>query len=152
IQSDLYGLGATMFSVMTGDSPKGSAAATTRSIWDLAPVSDWERPRARSSLRCDLEAICLKCLSSNPKLRYTSADAVARDLRQSLAFRPISSRKVGPTERLQLFYRRNSAAVIAVAVACMLGFIVSGFLLVRANQSESLAIKSKELVEVTTRN
>lgn len=120
---DVYALGAVLYEMMTGRAPfrADTPLETQRQVVRESPA-----PPSRLNMRIprDLETICLKCLHKEPGRRYTSAAALARDLRRFIAGEPIEARPVGRVERLARWMRRNPtetallAAVIAlVAVA-----------------------------------
>ena len=127
--TDVYGLGAILYSLLTGRAPfRGDSVAEI-----LEQVRD-QPPKRPSELNTrtprDLEIICLKCLEKEPWRRYGSAQALAEDLSRYVAGEPITARPAGPFERLWLWSKRNprlaaalgstAAALVAVAVIALL--------------------------------
>jgi serine/threonine protein kinase len=81
--TDVYGLGAILYALMTGRAPFGadSPAETLAHVRDGTP----EPPSKRHPwIARDLEIIVLKCLQREPERRYSSAAALADDLGQYL--------------------------------------------------------------------
>ena len=90
--SDVYGLGAVLYALLTGRAPFGgsSVVETIDAVRNRPP----EPPRRlNASVPRDLETICLKCLEKDPRRRYPSAQALADDLRAWLDARPIAARR-----------------------------------------------------------
>ncbi len=89
--SDIYGLGAVLYAMLTGRAPfRGANLAET-----LALLSKGQAKSPRELNRKvdrELTAICAKCLERDPKLRYGSADALANDIRRWLERRPTLAR------------------------------------------------------------
>ncbi|MFO0982411.1 MAG: DUF2157 domain-containing protein [Planctomycetota bacterium] len=76
--SDIYALGATLYTTLTGRVPFGAGdlGEKLRAIRDDDPVL----PRAlRPEVPRPLQAICMKAMERSPADRYGSADELARD-------------------------------------------------------------------------
>ena len=125
--TDVYGLGAVFYQLLTGQPPfaGGATYETIKLLLDTEP----RPPRLLNpKVDRDLSTICLKCLEKNPKRRYSSALALAEDLERWLKHEPIKARRVGPLVRGRKWVRRNpSIAVMAamlLALAVPLGVMV----------------------------
>jgi len=84
--TDVFGLGAVLFQLLTHRAPY--AGKDTATILRLAETGQFAKPRSlESTIPADLERICLKALAAQPSDRYSSAAAFADDLRSYLARR-----------------------------------------------------------------
>src|SRR5262252_4279418 len=126
--TDVYGLGAVLYQLVTGQPPfaGGTTYETIKLLLDTEP----RQPRALNSrIDRDLSTICLKCLEKDPKRRYSSALALAEDLERWLKHEPILARRTGPFARGKKWVRRNpTSALLAaslVALAATAGWIIS---------------------------
>jgi WD40 repeat protein len=151
--TDIYGLGAILFAVLTGKAPFGGTTVmeTLEQVRDRLP----ESPRKQNArVPRDLEVICLKCLEKDPRRRYASADALAEDLKRWLASMPITARPVGAAARLGMWCRRrpvvaglSAAFVVAVLtglVGTSLGWRAAIHARAEAVDREKDAIKAEE--------
>jgi eukaryotic-like serine/threonine-protein kinase len=106
--SDIYGLGAVLFAMLTGRPPFQASTS-----WEtLRHVIQEDAPRVRQlnpSVPRDLETICAKCLRKSPEQRFASAGALADDLERFLNGETIQARPVGIAERMVRWYRRHPA-------------------------------------------
>ncbi len=125
--TDVYGLGAVLYQLLTGQPPfaGGATYETIKLLLDTEP----RQPRLLNpKIDRDLSTICLKCLEKDPKRRYSSALALAEDLERWLKHEPIQARHTGVFTRGRKWVRRNpSSALLAaclVALAAAAGWIV----------------------------
>jgi TolB-like protein/Tfp pilus assembly protein PilF len=125
--TDVYGLGAVLYHLLTGHPPfvGGTAYQTIRLLLESEP----RHPRLwNPKLNRDLSTICLKCLEKDPARRYPTALALAEDLERWLKHEPIRARHVRLVARGQKWVRRNPvlAGLLAslVALAIAIGVII----------------------------
>ncbi len=104
--TDVYGLGTLLYALLTSQPPFSGSSA----VEILRQVVDHEPPRPRDrnpQVDRDLEIICLKCLSKEPRDRYASAREVSDDLIRWLEGRPILARPASRVERSVKWVRRH---------------------------------------------
>ena len=119
--TDVYGLGAVLYQLLTGQPPfaGGATYETIKLLLDTEP----RQPRLLNpKIDRDLSTICLKCLEKDPKRRYMSALALAEDLERWLQHEPIQARHSGIFTRATKWVRRNPS--IAVMAAMLLTLVV----------------------------
>lgn len=122
--SDLYSLGATLYEALSGEPPfRGDVHRVLHQVLYNDPRSPREFSTAISP---DLETICLKCLAKEPHRRYSSASALATDLRHYLDGEPIVARPVRPWVRWARWAKRRpvQAALGAFSVLALATLIV----------------------------
>lgn len=139
--TDVYGLGAVLYALLTGRAP-----FTSDSIFETLDALRTRPPdsptRINSSAPRDLETICLKCLEKDPRRRYGSAQALADDLRAWLESRPISARRVGPSERAWLWAKRRPA-IAALTAATLLAVFGGTCAVIGIQRQANSALRSK---------
>jgi TolB-like protein/Tfp pilus assembly protein PilF len=125
--TDVYGLGAVLYQLLTGQPPfaGGTTYETIKLLLDTEP----RQPRLLNpKIDRDLSTICLKCLEKDSQRRYPSALALAEDIERWLKHEPIQARRAGVFTRGRKWVRRNpTSALLAaslVALAATAGWIV----------------------------
>ncbi len=159
LATDVYGLGATLHRMLTGDSPFGGVnrdpfamlkavveqpptrASVTVRQHDIEPGnsghSHWQ------SLRGDVDTIVMKALAKDPAERYATARDFGRDIQAHLDGYPIAAQR--PTWRYVAwkFVTRNRLASAAVGGA--LGSLLAG--LFGALHQANLATTQRDLAQ-----
>ena len=122
--TDIYSLGAILYRLLIGRPPfvGETVMEIVRQVTDDDPVP----PRQlQPTIPIELETICLKCLNKQPSQRYTSAAALAEDLRRFIADEPILARPIDWFGRLLKWVRRRPAVASLIGVS---GLAVVGLL------------------------
>src|SRR5262249_12965708 len=152
--SDIYALGATLYTLVSGRPPfqAASIADTLRQVTEQEPLAlrqfDLTIPR-------DVETIALKCLEKSPDRRYHTAQDLADDLQRFLTDRPIVARRASHAERLFRWCRRNrlvtalSATVVAVLLAAVTILAVSNSQIRSESAALSAALEQKDAALAT---
>jgi serine/threonine-protein kinase len=118
--TDVYGLGAVLYQLLTGHPP--FAGGTTYETIKLVEDTEPRPPRLLNpKVDRDLSTICLKCLEKDPRCRYSSALALAKDLEHWLKHEPITARPTGPLTRGGKWVRRNPKLMATGIAGLLLG-------------------------------
>jgi WD40 repeat protein len=139
--TDIYGLGAILYELLTGRPPFLGASA--RATLEQVVHREVDPPHKHTpGIPQDLEAICLQCLAKDPKQRYLSARALADDLARFLDGRAVSVRPLNFWQRTQRWARREPRVAIAAAFALsalVLGLAATSLQWRRADASAAAA-------------
>lgn len=142
IASDIYSLGVILYELLTGVPPfQGNTPLETIQLVAANAVTP---PRKLNpAIPTDLATICLKCLETDARKRYASADKLAEDLDHFLAHRPITARPIGGLTRFARWCRRQP--VIAGLSAALVLVVLIGLPLIIWNWRR--AVEQEELAE-----
>jgi serine/threonine-protein kinase len=129
-RTDVYGIGATLYWFLTGQSPyAGAYPEVVAGVAEREPVPPH---RIEPSIPVDLETIVLKCLEKEQDRRYATAREVSEDLRRFLNREPITARPASIIYKLNKRIRRHPGLVTAAVIA-VLSFAALGALSLRTN-------------------
>ncbi|MDP2138773.1 MAG: protein kinase, partial [Candidatus Didemnitutus sp.] len=168
-RSDVYSLGVLLYELLTGRPPydpqslvRAGIQEIRRIIREVEPprpstrvltLADADRAtvaRLRSAapgqltsvLQGDLDWIVMRCLEKDRSRRYGTAHELADDVRRHLRQEPVVARPPTRLYRAQRFVARNRlacASTVAIALALILGTIISVHQALRATKAEQVA-------------
>jgi eukaryotic-like serine/threonine-protein kinase len=131
-RTDVYGLGAMLYEILTGRPPFGigDTMTTLRRVVNEPP----DPPRKHvPAVPPALEAVCLKALAKRPEDRYPTGIALAREIQHFLADAPVAAYPDPWSTRLMRWARRHrtvvaaSAALLITAVGALtVGMVLLG--------------------------
>jgi WD40 repeat protein/serine/threonine protein kinase len=152
--TDIYSLGATLYTILTGQAP--IASTDKEEILRRVREGDWPRPRlVKPDVSRPLEAVCCKAMAKKASDRYATALALAADVDRWLADEPVSAWpepwKVR-TRRWIGHHRVLVASLAAVVLMASLALGVGVVLLSAANERERDARHMAEIEEAEARN
>jgi eukaryotic-like serine/threonine-protein kinase len=120
--TDVYGLGAILYSLLTGVPPV--SGATTEDVLGRARRGAVAPPRELNPrVPTALEAVCLKALALRPEDRHSSARDLADDVERWLADEPVSALREPLSERARRWMRRRRTAVTATVAALLVALV-----------------------------
>jgi len=118
--TDVYGIGATLYHLLTGRPPfqASTIAGVVHQVLTNEPVAPH---LLNPTVSRDMETIALKCLEKEPRRRYADAMEVARELQRHLAGQSIAAR---PARWYGVAYRwcrrhRTVAALVGLLLTTM---------------------------------
>ena len=130
-RTDIYGLGAILFNILTGRSPHrvqpGEKLANTAEITAFMDrIIQHPTPRIRAvdaSLPVSLDAVCAKAMASQREDRYQTAAELANEIQRYLADEPVAVLREPVTVRIRRWMKRHQVAVATTAAAGLMAVI-----------------------------
>ncbi len=130
--SDVYGLGATLYYLLTGENPITDREVTT--ALRHARRGDFRRPReVNPEVPPALEAICLKAMAHRSEDRFDSPGKLAHDLEFWLAGEPVSAWPEPLSLKLRRWVVRNRTLVSSATAALLVALVTLGYLAFELN-------------------
>jgi serine/threonine-protein kinase len=138
VRSDVYGLGAVLYEILTGRPP--FTGEDTRQVLDRVRHEAPARPRRLApGTPAALEAVCLKALAKRPADRYASAAGLAGEVQRWLAGEPVAAYPEPWPARARRWLGRHRTLAAATAAAVLVataGLAAAAVLLQAANGRE----------------
>jgi serine/threonine-protein kinase len=148
--TDIYGLGATLYALLTGHAP---VEAEDR-VEVLRRVQKGEIPPPRSidpTIPQPLRAICSKAMALKPEDRYASARALAEDVTRWLDDQPVRAYREPISVRAGRWMRRHRT-LVATAVAMLATATVglgAGLVAINAEKNHTELARQGEALQRT---
>ena len=146
--SDVYGLGATFYHLLTGQAP--FAAGNVQVVLKRVCRGEFPPPRQiEPSVPAALEAICLRAMACKPEERYASAKVLADEVEHWLGDEPVAAYAEPLWLRLGRWRRRHPGLVTGTAalVFTVLAALGVGALLLSAEQGRTLKAEQAKVKE-----
>ncbi|MFM8261224.1 MAG: serine/threonine-protein kinase, partial [Pirellula sp.] len=144
-RTDVWGLGATLYKIVTGST--ANRGANWLELIENAKKNIYLHPTEVNPLiPKELEAICLKAMAAAPENRYQNATDMASDLENWIAGDPVSALPEGRVKKAERFLRRHSRAAITSMLVMSLGLagLLGAYLSVNTAWKQTL--ESRRLV------
>ena len=123
--SDVYGLGAILYAILTGKAPV--EGTTPREVIDKILSADPSPPHdVNPSASRSLEAVCHKAMARDCTDRYPSAADLATDTQRWLADEPVTAYREPWPDRAARWARRHRPAVAATAMTLLTAVVALG--------------------------
>jgi hypothetical protein len=131
-RSDVYSLGLILFELVA--LKPAFEASDRHALMDRVLHQEPEQlKKLVPGVPRDLETIIAKATAREPAGRYTTAAALAEDLRRYVEDRPIRARRVSSAERFARWCRRNKVLAASIGVASAALVAVAVLALIHAN-------------------
>ena len=143
--SDVYSLGATLYSLMVGQPP--FSGNDKGEILSRVERGDFPRPReVKPLVPAALQAICLKSMALQPADRYSSPQMLAEDIEHWLADEPVGCYSEPPLVQARRWVNRHPTLVVGTAATVLISFVsLAAIATVVGQSNRALATKKTEL-------
>jgi serine/threonine-protein kinase len=121
--SDIYSLGATLYTLLTGIAPV--PGEDRLAVLERVRQGRWlSARRIKPQTPPALDAVCRKAMALEPAARYATALALAGDLEHWLADEPVSAWREPWSLRVRRWLGRHRSVLLAATAAVLMGLII----------------------------
>jgi serine/threonine protein kinase/WD40 repeat protein len=151
--SDIYSLGATLYTIVTGKAPfEGHFAQLVLHI----DSGNFPSPKSvKESVPVVLNAIVLQAMARKPPERYSSAGLLAKEIEQFLADEPVEAYRESSLEKRKRWARKHPGMVASIFGALfvgVVGLVIGSAILSGKNQELSLSNQQLEDARIDAEN
>jgi WD40 repeat protein/serine/threonine protein kinase len=145
-RTDIYSLGVTLYELVSLQ-PAFLAEDRHELLHHIVDTEPSPPHHLNTSIPRDLETIILKAMGKEPAARYTSARALADDLRRFLADQPIAAQRPTVRERSGRWLRRHRAIVGAASILLIVTTVLSVTGMLFVTRAHREAIRQRNAAE-----
>ncbi len=142
-RSDVYSLGAVLYTMLAGQFPYGGK--TPSDVLDQVLNQD---PEPIESIEPDvppeLVAICRRAMARDPQKRYANGKELAEELSRFQTGALVSAYSYGFQEHFWRFVRRHKALITTAAVFLVILAAVGAYSYVRVSHERNVAIEARD--------
>jgi serine/threonine-protein kinase len=137
-RTDVYGLGAILYEILTGQ-PPFTGGDLTRLLVRVLEEEPTPPRRLNPAAPRPLEAVCLKALAKRPERRYPSAEELGRDVQRWLADEPVRAYREPWHVRLGRAARRHKTLVTGLGALLLTAVVALALSTVLINRQKARA-------------
>ncbi len=153
-QTDVYGLGAILYEILTGR-PPFIAPKTAEILSKVCKEAPTPPCQIIAGISPALEAVCLKALQKASHERYATAAELAQEVQRNLADEPVTAFNEPWTHRVLRWARKHKTLVSSAAallITAVIGFAVSTMLVAgERNEAEAQGKQARTAVQMLTK-
>jgi len=127
-RADIYGLGATLYELASGE-PVFDAKTPHEILQRILADEPVPLRRLNAEIPQDFETVVMKCLSKDPGDRYQTAQELASDLSAFRQGQSISARRPSVTQRITRIVRRHKRSLAVAGASAMLALLAGALTL-----------------------
>jgi hypothetical protein len=151
VRTDVYGLGATLYLLLTGRSAHDTTGPRDQALRRIAEQEPRRPRQLRKDLDGELESLILRALAHEVESRYPSAGEFAADIDRYLQGQPLSAKppKAFYILRKWLWRHRAPVAAAVLTTATAIGGVAFSYRKIRLSQNAAITAMNEAIAART---